>query len=86
MTAIVDVLAMLVILLLASPAHADVSAAAARDAVIVVGSHGRPEPTGLLVGSVAEGVDRVAGCTVIVVKQPSEPHAQSRLSIATRSG
>jgi nucleotide-binding universal stress UspA family protein len=36
--------------------------------VIVIGSHGRQGPEELLIGSVAEGVTRVAGVPVLLVR------------------
>lgn len=45
--------------------------------LIVMGSHGRTGLTRLLMGSVAEGVVRLAPCPVLIVKQPVpvEPEA-----------
>lgn len=54
---------------------AEVIAATARDErvdLVVVGTHGRDEPSELLIGSVAERVVRLAPCTVIVVKVPHQ--------------
>ncbi len=39
--------------------------------LIVMGSHGRTGLSRLLMGSVAEGVARLAPCPVLIVKQPS---------------
>lgn len=38
--------------------------------LIVVGSHSRPGPTPVLLGTVAEAVARRAGCDVLVVRVP----------------
>lgn len=59
----------------AAPARALIRAA--RHAVmVVVGSHGHGQVTGLLLGSVAQHVSRHAACPVVAVRPPAHPDAR----------
>ena len=65
-------------LLAGDPADAIIRLAQTEDVdLIVMGTHGRRGLTRLLMGSVAEAIDRAAPCPVLTVKQPAHVGVKS---------